>query len=224
MTAISSPPAEATTEVNRRISRPGVALLASGPLLIFISELVSPPWPDGADAATQASFVLANADRLLPSHLLSLIGGALLAAAFVRAPGLLLSRGRTLARIAAWIGAAGATGLVAYQGSSILVLNALQADVAVANGVHQAFMTGFVFPLLMVPVIIGVPVGILLLAIAALRARLVRVWVVIVAGVALLSDYAPPPFDIGAFSALAAVVLAAIGLGALRPERARRES
>jgi hypothetical protein len=219
MTVIASRPTE-DRRAARRLSRPGVALLASGPVLIMAAELISPPWPDDAAPAAKASFVIGHADQLLPAYLLSLVGGALLAAAFVRGPGLLGSRGQVLARIAAWLGAAGAAGLVAYEGTSILALDVLQADAAAAEAIHQAYLTGLVFPLLMAPMIIGVPVSLLLLAIAALRSGAVRGWVVVVAAVALVSDYVPIGYATDLFAALAAVVLTAIGLGIVRQDAA----
>jgi len=67
------------------------------------------------------------------------------------------------------------------------------------------------------PLIVGVTLGLILLAVSAARAGWVRGWVVGVAVLALLADFSPTSWNTVIFAALASVVVGAVTAGLRRP-------
>ncbi len=62
----------------RRLS----ATVLAGPVLVLVSELVAPRFPDGLDATGEAAFLLAHTGRFTASGLIGVLAGMLLVAGF----------------------------------------------------------------------------------------------------------------------------------------------
>lgn len=216
MTSSLTRPAEAARPAPRRAPvSPSGAVLVAGPLLVLASELVAPRQPGGLTGAEQAAWVTAHADRLLWSYLLGLLAAGFLAAGFTVVAARVTARGRVPARIGAALGVAGSVGLAGHMADSLRIRDLLLADPAVVDAVVRT-ESGIAGAATILPLILGTTLGLILVAVAAARARWTGRWVVVTAVLALVADFAPTSYNAVLFSLLATVTMAALAVGMLR--------
>lgn len=187
-------------------------LLLAGPLLNLASELIAPREPEGKSEAQEVDFLLANADRFTASWVVGLVAAAALATAYVLTAGRIDGRGRRIAAVAAVLGVLGAVGLAGHYASMLTTLDialhdsSLSSAVAAAEEGRAAMAT---LPL----VILGLNLAVVLVCVAAFRARLVPGWVIAVGALAFLADWSPTSWNTVMHAAFAATAFAFIALG-----------
>lgn len=201
----------------RRLSRAAAAVALSAPLLVLTSELIAPRQPDGMTAAETAAWVTEHSGRLAASLLVGLVAAAALGAMFVLLGTRAQERGRRPGRVAAALGSFGGVGLAAHMAIELFIRDLVLADPGTATAVDEAANNGVAAIASVVPLVLGVTVGLILLAVSALRAGWVRGWVVGVAVLALVADFSPTSWNTVLFAALASVVVGAVIAGLRRP-------
>lgn len=208
------------------LSAAAAALVLSGPLLVLVSELIAPREPGDATADEYLDFLLGHQDRLTLGWLTGLLASAALAAGYVVVASRFTDRGRVVGRIAAALGVLGAIGLAGHCAVSLAAMDLAQdggtaAAIDVLSDNTAAFAT-------ILPVIIGLNLGILLLSVAIARAGWAPRWVIVLGVLALLSDFLVSGYNtvLHAVFATAVLGLAVRGLRSPRehvaPEPARR--
>lgn len=191
------------------------AVIVAGPLLTLVSELIAPREPEGKSDAEEVRFLVDNADRLTISWILGLVAAAALAAGYVLIASRLAGRGRIVGRVAASLGVLGAIGLAGHYGASLATLDValedstLTAAVAAAENGRAAIAT---IPL----VVLGLNLAIMLICVAAYRARLVPGWVVVLGVLAFVGDFSPTSYNTVLHATFATVAFALISAGIRR--------
>lgn len=192
----------------------GLLLVATGgPLLILASELVRPRHPDELSAAEEASWLTTYSTELLWSYLLGLVAAAFLSAGFVLLGSRFRGRGRLPGRVGAVLGVAGAAGLAGHKADSLRIRDLILADPRAAEVVQETEF-GVAGVATVFPVIFGVTLGLVLLAVAGARAGWVGWWAVVVAVLALVGDFSESAFNTVFFVVLAIPVMAALAAAA----------
>lgn len=120
-------------------------------------------------------------------------------------------RGRIVARVSAVLGVAGAIGLAGHSAASLLVRDLLLQDVSLAGVIDEAEF-GIAAMSSVFPVIFGLNLGIVLLAVATTRAGWTTWPLVVVAVLALVADFSPTNWNTVLHAALASVVLGVIAV------------
>lgn len=190
-------------------------VIVAGPLLTLVSELIAPRESEGKSDAQEVRFLVDNADRLTFSWIVGLVAAAALAAGYVLIATRLAGRGRIVGRVAATLGVLGAIGLAGHYAVSLATLDValedstLSAAVAAAEGGRAAIAT---LPL----VVLGLNLAIMLICVAAYRARLVPGWVVALGVLALVGDFSPTNYNTVLHAIFATVALAFISGGIRR--------
>lgn len=190
-----------------------VSLIVGGPLLVVLSELVAPRQPGDLSPAADAAFVIGSSDRFLWSFLIGLVAAAVLAGGFVYVATQIRGRGAVVGRVAAVLGVAGAVGLGGHMATGLLVRDLYLQDAGLASVVSDVEF-GVAAVATVFPVILGLTLGPILLAVAAFRAGWVGWWVIVVAVLAFVADWSPTNYNTVLFGVLATVVFGAI---AMRP-------
>ena len=201
----------------RRFSRAAAAVAMSGPLLVLASELIAPRQPDGLSPAEGAAWVTEHSGRFAASLLVGLAAAAALGAMFVLLGTRAQGRGRRPGRAAAVLGALGAVGLASHMAIELFIRDLLLENPEAAGAVDAAANNGLAAVASILPLILGVTIGLILLAVSAYRAGWVRGWVVGAAVLALLADFSPTSWNTVLFAALASVVVGAVTTGLRRP-------
>lgn len=191
------------------------AVIVAGPLLTLVSELIAPREAEGKSDAEDVRFLLDNADRLTFSWIVGLIAAAALAAGYVLIASRLAGRGRIVGRVAASFGVLGAIGLAGHYAVSLATLDValedstLSAAVAAAENGRAALAT---IPL----VVLGLNLAIMLICVAAYRARLVPGWVVALGVLAFAGDFSPTNYNTVLHAIFATMAFAVISAGIRR--------
>jgi hypothetical protein len=191
------------------------AVIVAGPLLTLVSELIAPREPEGKSDAEEVRFLLDNADRLTVSWIVGLVAAAALAAGYVLIASRLAGRGRIVGRVAATLGVLGAIGLAGHYAVSLATLDValedstLTAAVAAAEDGRAALAT---IPL----VVLGLNLAIMLICVAAYRARVVPGWVVVLGVLAFVGDFSPTNYNTVLHATFATVAFATIAAGIRR--------
>ena len=191
------------------------AVIVAGPLLTLVSELIAPREPEGKSDAEEVRFLVDNADRLTFSWIIGLVAAAALAAGYVLIASRLAGRGRIVGRVAATLGVLGAIGLAGHYAVSLATLDValedstLTAAVAAAEDGRAAVAT---IPL----VVLGLNLAIMLICVAAYRARLVPGWVIGLGVLAFLGDFSPTNYNTVLHATFATVAFAMISAGIRR--------
>jgi hypothetical protein len=211
-TTPTQPTEQTHTSTQRRVT--AYALVGSA-VLVGVSGLVSPAHNGDSDgpltaATTAPARVTAGAVILIVSSALFVVG-VLGAARVVR------GRGRRLAVVAAALGVLGALGHVAAATFALVtvpVAAATPADTATAvlDAVNQDPAVGLV----VMPLILAFALATLLLPLAYYRRRLVPLWVVGLAGAAIVLELVAPGDMVITTAAKYAFGIAAIGAIAWR--------
>lgn len=198
--------------------RPGVLVLVlGGPVLVLAAEIVAPSRPPDPTPAQDAAFVVAHSERLLWSGLLGLLAGAVLAAGVVVLATRFRGRGRAWARTAAGLVAVGAAGLTGHAATELLIRDLYLAEAGVAAAVLEA-EGGVAVVATVLPMVVGVPLGVVLMAVAGVRSGRVRWWVVAVSVLAFVVDWSGTRWATEGFLVLTIVVLATVAARADRRE------
>lgn len=209
----------AAIDVPRASSRPLPArslVLLAGPVLVLASELAAPRQPDGMSAKREAAFLLAHQERFLVSGLLGLVSAAALAAGFTLVGLVLRDRGRWPARVSAVLGLLGAIGLAAHQTLTLAGRDILLDD-ATAYPATNASANGAGAVVTILALILGLNLAVVLLGVAARRARIAGGWVVAAGVLALVADFSPTSYNTVLWCVPTAAVLGAFAL-ALRED------
>lgn len=185
-----------------------LALVALFPALL-ISTAVD-PLGDNHDNATQLHNAIGHSGAVVASAAFELLAAALAPVAVLWLVQVVHDRGRVLANIGGVLGIAGSVGMALIGIHQLFIAALADADpthgTAVLNRLdHLAGPAVALFS--------GVPIALVLLAIAAHRARLVRAWVLIAAGLFFVADFTPIP---GAEIIQLLLGLATFGVIALR--------
>lgn len=214
--AVPVQPGAASSGAPRPFSRAAAAVALSGPLLVLASELVAPRQPDGMSPAEATAWVVEHSGRVGASYLVGLLAAAAMGATFVLLGTQAQARGRRPGRAAAVLGALGAVGLASHMAIELFIRDLLLANPQAATAVDEAANSGLAAVASILPLIVGITVGLVLLAVSALRAGWVRGWVVGLAVLALVADFAPTSWNTVIFAALASVVVGAVTTGLRR--------
>ena len=208
MTATLTPPVEAAPALGP-VAR---TLVVAAPVLLLVSELVAPRETSDLSAEQDLAFLLAHQSRFLASWTLGLVVAGLLATAYVLLVSRLRGRGSLVGRAAGVLGVAGAVGLAGHYAISLAMLDLAQAGasaslVAGLEDATSAFVT-------VLPVIVGANLGVVLLAVAVVRAGWAPRWVVAAGVLALVGDFSPTSYNTVLHAVLAIAVFAAAAVGA----------
>jgi predicted membrane channel-forming protein YqfA (hemolysin III family) len=165
-----------------------LSLVALFPALLVSTAI--DPLGDNHDNTTQLHNAIGHSGAVVASAALELLAAALAPVAVLWLVQLVNDRGRVLANIGGVLGIAGALGM-ALIGLHELFIAAL-ADTDPAHGTaildRLDHLAGPV-----VVLFFGVPIALVLLAIAAHRAHLVPTWVPALAGLFFIADFTPIP-------------------------------
>jgi hypothetical protein len=165
-----------------------LSLVALFPALLVSTAI--DPLGDSHDNATQLHNAIGHSGAVVASAGFELLAAALAPVAVLWLVQLVHDRGRVLANIGGVLGVAGSLGM-ALIGVHQLFVAAL-ADTDPAHGSAALDRLDH----LAGPVVVlffGVPVALVLLAVAARRAHLVPTWVPAVAGLFFIADFTPIP-------------------------------
>lgn len=188
-----------------------VALIAAAPLVALVGELVAPREPENLSTAQDAAFLLNHDGQFMASWLVSLVGAALIAVAYVLIADRITGHGRISARVAAVLGVAGSIGLAGHMAISLAVRDIALADSSSLTAINAA-QDGTGSMTLLPPLIIGLNIGIIVLAVAAFRAGLVPWWLILVAFLALVGDMSPTNYNTAIHNLFATVVFGFIAV------------
>lgn len=200
----------------RRFTREAAAVALSGPLLVLASELIAPRQPDGMSPAEATAWVVEHSGRVAASLLVGLLAAAALGATFVVLGTQAQGRGRRPGRVAAVLGALGAVGLASHMAIELFIRDLVLADPGTTGAIDEAANNGLAAIASILPLVLGVTIGLVLLAVSALRAGWVRGWVVGLAVLALVADFAPTSWNTVIFAVLASIVVGAVTAGLRR--------
>jgi hypothetical protein len=213
MTATSSPSTRtAPAAVTPTLGPLARVVVVAAPVLLLASELLAPRETSDLSAEEDLAFLLAHESRLAASWVLGLVVAGLLAAAYVLLVSRIRGRGSVVGRVAGVLGVAGAVGLAGHYAISLAMLDLAQAGasaslVAGLEDATSAFLT-------VLPVIVGANLGIILLAVAVVRAGWAPRWVIAAGVLALVADFAPTTYNTVLHAVLAIAVFAAAAVGA----------
>ena len=153
--------------------------LILGPLALLAANIVEPDTAD--EGAEYLADVAKNAGRLETSTILYIIGFTALIAGVVGIVHVVRERGVVLAHIAGVIAAVGLVFFVALVTTSLydisLAQNAARAEAVKAYDGVEDLTAAYV---ILIPALLGTMIGLILLAVAAWRARFAPVWVPVV--------------------------------------------
>ncbi|WP_345752323.1 hypothetical protein [Microbacterium rhizophilus] len=217
-TSIAAAPSTAPS----RIARPGGSwwLLLAGFVLVAVSELVAPHQSVASDdPAQRAQFLVEHQGPLLASYVMAFLAAPIIGAMFVRLGCLPAGRGRIVGRIAAGFGALGATGLAGLRTADMISLDLYVQDPSVAPVVETVGETGASGAVVFLALLVGMMTGLVLLAIAAVRAGWAPWWIIALAVAAVVSDFLPFDYKTTLFGLLAALVCGLVLAGARRASR-----
>jgi hypothetical protein len=201
MTATSSPSTRtAPAAVTPTLGPLARVVVVAAPVLLLASELLAPRETSDLSAEEDLAFLLAHESRLAASWVLGLVVAGLLAAAYVLLVSRIRGRGSVVGRVAGVLGVAGAVGLAGHYAISLAMLD-------LAQDATSAFLT-------VLPVIVGANLGIILLAVAVVRAGWAPRWVIAAGVLALVADFAPTTYNTVLHAVLAIAVFAAAAVGA----------
>ncbi len=153
--------------------------LVLGPLALLIASIVEPDTSD--DGAAYLAEVAKHTGALQVSTILYLIGFTALVAGVIGIVHMIRERGVVLAHVAGLVAAVGLVFFVGLVATGVydlsLAENAARAEAVKAyDGVDDYVVSYFVF----IPALLGTFLGLLLLSVAAWRARFAPTWVPIV--------------------------------------------
>ena len=197
------------------------AVIVAGPLLTLISELVAPREPEGKSEAAEIRFLVDNADRLTASWVIGLVAAAALAAGYVLAASRITGRGRLVGRVAATLGVLGAVGLGGHFAVSLATLDVALEDGSMAAAVAAA-ENGRAAIATLPPVVLGLNLAIVLICVAAYRARLAPGWVIVLGALALVGDFSPTNYNTVLHAAFATIAFAMVAAGLRRQAPTQR--
>ncbi|WP_157577673.1 hypothetical protein [Phycicoccus jejuensis] len=189
--------------------RPSATVLA-GPVLVLVSELVAPRFPDGLDATGEAAFLLAHTGRFTASGLLGALAGMLLVAGFTLVGAGAHGRGRRTLRTASVLGALGGLGLVMHHTLTLTLTEVLSGGVPATA--LERLEEGPTAAVSILALLLGVSLAVLLLAAGVARAgRAGRAgwWLVAPAVLAVAADFSPSAWNTVGWAVLAMPVFAA---------------
>lgn len=207
------PGAASTSTPSRRAA---AAVVVAGPLLVLLSELLAPREPDGRSPAESAALLLSNDGRFAASWSVGLAAAAFLSAGYVVAAGRVRGRGAAVARVAGVLGVLGATGLAGHMAVSLAGRDILLGDPG-AVGAADAVFNGLSAVTTVLPVVLGLNLAVLLLAVAAFRARWAGWWIVGLGALALVADFSPTSYNTILHEVFALPVFVAVALRVARP-------
>lgn len=163
--------------------------LPAFPLILFLSSLISPT--DSDDNAAQLRAAAAHGSAWTASTLLELLAAIVLAVAVAGVVLAVRGRGVGLANAGGLLGAMGAIGLAGIAYRHVFIYGMATADRGQAlNAINRVDGT-FGAPVLLL--MFAAPIGLVVLASAAVRAELAPRWVPFAAFVFFVSDMLPIP-------------------------------
>jgi Domain of unknown function (DUF4386) len=175
----------------RRLS---AACLIAAPVLLLVSELLSPPLSD--DGAESLAIVAEQPGRLAAWIWLGIASAVLFVPAVVGAAALLKRRGRGIGWAGAALAVVGAFGYAVHQGLFLQLPALVGGDPAQMAAVYErqgesAAVAVVTFLLFLAPLL----VGLLLLGVGLYRSGVAPLWPAIAIGLAILPSAVPLPFD-----------------------------
>ena len=190
-----------------------LSLVALFPALLASTAI--DPLGDNHDNATQLHNAVGHSGAVVASAAFELLAAALAPVAVLWLVQLVNGRGRVLANIGGVLGVAGSLGMALIGVHQLFIAALADADPAHGTAVLDRLdhLAGPIVVLFFL-----VPVALVLLAVAARRARLVPSWVPGVAGLFFIADFTPLP-EAEIIQLL--LGLAAFGTIALRASRGR---
>lgn len=207
------------TENTFRRRAGAVSLVALFPVLLLSTAI--DPLGDSHDNASQLHHAVGHSGAVVASAMLELLAAALAPVAVLWLVQLVTGRGRVLANVGGVLGILGSVGMTLIGIHQIFVAALADADPAHGVAVLDR-LDHLVGPL---PVLFfGVPVALVLLAIAARRAELVPAWVPALAGLFFVADFFPIPGAETIQLVLGLVAFGAIALRGLRPGKWQAET
>jgi hypothetical protein len=188
-----------------------LSLVALFPALIVSTAI--DPLGDNHHNASQLHNAIGHSGAVVASAAFELLAAALAPIAVLWLVQLVNDRGRVLANIGGVLGIAGSVGMALIGVHQLFIAALADADPAHGTAVLNRLdhLAGPV-----VALFFGVPIALVLLAIAAHRAHLVPTWVPAVAGLFFIADFTPIPESEIIQLLLGLTAFGAIALRALR--------
>ncbi len=198
----------------RRPSRAVGALLVAGPLLVGASELVEPRFPDGVGATAEAAFLHEHAGRFTLGSLVGILAGAVLVVGFTLVAARLAGEGRgsRLLRAGGVLGAVGGVGVSMHHTLTLAIVEVLGAGVPAAT--VSSVGEGPSAAVSILALLVGMTLGLLLVAGGAVRSGRGGWWILALAVVAVVADFSPSSWNTVGWAALALPVVAVLALRA----------
>lgn len=165
-----------------------VCLVALFPLLIVSTAI--DPLGDNHNNATQLHKAVGHTGAVVASASFELLAAALAPVAILWLVQLVRARGRVLANVGGVVGIVGAVGMALIGVHQFFVAALAEADPGRGTAVLDR-LDHLAGPI--VVLFFGVPVALVLLAVAARLAGLVATWVPVVAGLFFVADFLPIP-------------------------------
>ncbi len=198
----------------RRRPRAVAGLLLAGPLLVAASELVEPRFPDGVDATAEATFLHEHAGRFILGSLVGVLAGAVLVVGFTLVAARLAGEGRgsRLLRAGGVLGAIGGVGVSMHHTLTLALVEVLGAGVPArtVSGLGE----GPSAAVSILALLVGMTLGLLLVAAGAARSGRGGWWVLVLAVLAVVTDFSPSAWNTVGWAALALPVVGVLALRA----------
>lgn len=183
--------------------------LIAAPVLLMVSELVSPALSD--DAAESLAVIAAERGRLTAWIWLGIASAVLLVPAVLGLVHLLRPRGRGVGGAGAALAVVGAVGYAVHQGLFLQLPALLDGDPTEMAAVYERQGESAAFAVVTFLLFLGpLLIGLLLLGVGLYRGGVAPLWPAVAIGLAILPSAVPLPFDTG-FAPFALLIAALCG-------------